>query len=347
MYLRKYWELIHHYLSNGYSAADMYETDGEVENRQQIPLDLKMISMLTFKEQQPLAKSVDRKWSEIETEMLASDSSNVYSFENKIALHNSNNGNRNYTKFLRYAAILMLVTGLPYLMYNTSTHFGSTKQAPKEDRVVKVGNKERFSILLSDGTKVMLDAGSELRIPGDYGTNRNVYLKGEAFFEVAHDTKHPFNVYANYALVSVVGTEFNVRAWEEIPNITVTVKKGKVALSSSTDIHSMRVFLTKDKQSTIQENSNPSDPIDVNINEYTSWMNNELNFKGATLCEVLSQLERWYDYKFVVDDSLLYESHLTYHIKKTNIESFLQSISIITNTKVVKDGKKIKLIKKG
>ncbi len=343
MYSKKYWKLVNRYLSNECSDEELEKIENLKKNDEEFSKFFnEIINVLAFREEAPQGKNEDEKWEEIKADMLDSASGKIY----KIADYQQKGQlkKRLYSRIVRYAAVFLLVTGLPYILYNNYNTVENQQAA--NYRTVKVAHSERLAITLSDGTKITLDAGSELKIPNDYDKERNVYLKGEAFFQVAHDEAHPFRVFANNALVRVLGTEFNVRAWDEVPVVTVTVKRGKVSLSSNQIKSSANVFLTKGKQSSISKDGIPSIPIQVNVNDYTSWMNNELHFKDATLKEILAQLERWYDYHFEVDDTLLFENHLTYHIKKSNIDNLLQSISIITKTVVVKDGKMIKLIRK-
>jgi ferric-dicitrate binding protein FerR (iron transport regulator) len=143
-----------------------------------------------------------------------------------------------------------------------------------------------------------------------------------------------------------MGTEFNIRAWYESSFVAVTVKEGKVALSFNDRSVSPMVYVTDGKQSLFPKHGYPSNPVSVNIDDYTSWKHNELHFHDASLTEIIAQLERWYDYQFEVDDALLYKNHLTFHIKRTNVDNLLESISIITKTDVVREGNKIMLVKK-
>lgn len=92
------------------------------------------------------------------------------------------------------------------------------------------------TLTLSDGTSVMLQPASELMVDKDFGvTQRKVFLKGEAFFDVSSDERRPFVVYADEVVTRVLGTSFNVRAYEDAKEITVAVKTGKVSVYTNRD----------------------------------------------------------------------------------------------------------------
>ena len=98
-------------------------------------------------------------------------------------------------------------------------------------REVIIKNKELKEITLSDGTKVKLDAGSSIKFPDKFEDDkREVFLNGEAYFKVTSDLQTPFIVHTNQAEITVLGTKFNVRAWDQTHKVAVVVVDGKVSL---------------------------------------------------------------------------------------------------------------------
>jgi ferric-dicitrate binding protein FerR (iron transport regulator) len=207
-----------------------------------------------------------------------------------------------------------------------------------------VNKGKRKTVNLSDGTIITMDAGSKLEYPVKFGKTRDVYLKGEAYFEVAKDSEHPFFVHVNNATVKVVGTKFNIRSWKENPRVTVTVVEGKVLLANAAEI-SAGVYLTRGKQGSVSSLGEVAKPIDVNPEKYIKWMHNEIYFKNAPLKEILAQLERWYGYKFNMDSEVA-DQTMTVHIRNVNVKEVIDIISKITKSRTVKDGKLISFIKK-
>jgi ferric-dicitrate binding protein FerR (iron transport regulator) len=138
-------------------------------------------------------------------------------------------------------------------------------------------------------------------------------------------------VHANHAVVRVLGTKFNVRAWQPDKKVTVAVSEGKVSLRSEEGAAGDVVVIVRGQASTLPESGRPSEPHPVDIDQYLGWMNNEVAFDDAPLQEILYQLERWYDVQFILSDSTLAEEHLTIHIQNKSIDDILELISVLTD----------------
>jgi len=231
---------------------------------------------------------------------------------------------------LRYAAVLLLfVISVAYFFSKgTLPRFQQTAEL----KVITIDKGDREKIMLSDGTGIVLDAGSTLKYPEKFnGNNREVFLSGEGFFEVVPDAKKPFVIHANHAVIKVLGTKFNVRAWLPDKRVTVAVAEGKVSLRSDKAFAQKEVIIVRDQLSTLPESGVPSDPSPVNIGKYLGWMNNEVNFENAPLSEILFQLERWYDVKFVIKDSSITNEHLTLHIQNKTLDNILELLGTLTD----------------
>ena len=121
---------------------------------------------------------------------------------------------------LRYAAVLVMIISIPVL------YFLFSGQGEDDDliqwKTITVENSKQSSLTLSDGTILTLDSGSRIQIPENFGIDsREVKLEGEAYFEVSPDPEKPFNVYSDNAVVKVLGTKFNIRAWKETGKVEV------------------------------------------------------------------------------------------------------------------------------
>src|SRR2546425_7836217 len=128
---------------------------------------------------------------------------------------------------MRVAAMVALLLGSGALWWSVTRH----KPAPMREFTTARG--QRAEMRLADGTRILLSVDSKLRVPGDYGAAaRDVYVDGEAYFEVTHDAAKPFAVHAANALVRDLGTRFGVRAYASEQRVRVVVAEGKVALRS-------------------------------------------------------------------------------------------------------------------
>ena len=167
----------------------------------------------------------------------------------------------------------------------------------------------QFQVTLPDGTSVWLNAGSSLRYPTVFtGPERRVSVTGEAYFEVAHNAQAPFKVSVNdKAEVAVLGTHFNVNAYDNEAAIHTTLLTGSVRVSTVADKageHQPFVVLKPGQQAQIPHQGqavgsvSPSAIKVINhadINKVMAWKNGLFNFEGASLAEVMRQIERWYD----------------------------------------------------
>lgn len=153
----------------------------------------------------------------------------------------------------------------------------------------------QYRIVLSDGTKIMLNASSTLRYPTRFtGAFRTVEISGEGFFEVVQAKDQPFVVKCKQLEINVIGTSFNVSSYpdeerERVAIITGRVKVGAVGLDRET--HDVQL-LTPGKQATLQDSRLMVNTIDVDTE--IAWTKGYFAFNTCTLEDVLKQLSRWY-----------------------------------------------------
>lgn len=198
-----------------------------------------------------------------------------------------------------------LSAGLTYVaakVHNTKADTGVVSNKMR----VPVGGFYRLT--LADGTRVWLNSATELCYPVTFtDERREVQLVGEAYFEVAHDTKHPFIVHANGVEVKVWGTEFNVNTYRKGVVQTVLVK-GKV---------SVRVNTTGEEQMLIPEQiAEYREGMPVRIEHvdpyaYVAWKEGEFVFERETIVEIMERLCRWYDVKVVYADEEVKQKRFT------------------------------------
>lgn len=170
---------------------------------------------------------------------------------------------------------------------------------------ISTARGRQFKLTLSDGSQVWLNAASSLRYPTAFtGNERNVEITGEAYFEVAKNEQMPFKVKANGRMeVQVLGTHFNVNAYEDEEAVRTTLLEGSVKVAAA----ERSVILKPGQQASISNKSNESSPIlvqTVDIEAVVAWKNGVFNFQDATLERVMRQLARWYDIEIVYEKGI-------------------------------------------
>jgi ferric-dicitrate binding protein FerR (iron transport regulator) len=234
------------------------------------------------------------------------------------------------TPALRYAAVFLLVASISVLYYLFSSPGGDVDLV--EWKTVTVSKGKQSSITLNDGTKLFLDSGSRVQIPENFGfDSRRVKLEGEGYFEVVSDPEKPFIVNSYNAFVRVLGTKFNVRAWQETGKVEVTVAEGSVSFGSE-ETTDKQIILNKGFSSTLSKTGELSAPEQVNINKWLSWIKGEMTFDDVPVFEILAQVERWYDVQFSLQDSTIINERLSVSINKNSLHNVLEVVSTITGS---------------
>ena len=151
--------------------------------------------------------------------------------------------------------------------------------------------RERFQLVLADGTKVFLNSGSEMRYPERFGkVRREVFLKGEAWFEVAKDSAREFLVHAGAMDVKVLGTSFNVKAYDRLETVATTLVEGSVEVACAG-----RSFqIVPGEQFVYDKNNQAMDVRRVDTESYVSWKDGYYKFRQTTLEEIMETLSIWY-----------------------------------------------------
>ncbi len=175
--------------------------------------------------------------------------------------------------------------------------------AEMNEKTTKSGQKS--IITLFDGTKITLNANSKLKYPSYFGeTSREVFLTGEAYFEVVHDTTKPFIVHTDKVSTTVLGTKFNISAFAEDKEVKVSLVEGKVLVSSKVKNAKSNSFYLKPKQQFIFDKTNNKRRIrEFNILQEVGWKDNRFVFKNTLLNEVFKVLGRTFGVKFSIRNS--------------------------------------------
>ena len=203
-----------------------------------------------------------------------------------------------------------------------------------------------YSLVLSDGTKVFLNADSELKDPVEFsGGKRIVDLKGEAYFEVHKDSLRPFIVRINGAEVTVLGTSFNVNTYGDDGQIYTTLVNGSVRVSSMKN--KQEEILKPGMQSVMNVQSGLLTVRKVDVEPYVAWREGRFVFRAMTLDLIMRQLQRWYDFEVFYQNSELKDYEFRGVIKRDmDLDKVLSVIKATTNVDFEVKGKVITIIKR-
>ena len=164
---------------------------------------------------------------------------------------------------------------------------------------LSIPNGKRFKIMLSDGTHAYLNSGSSLTYPVKFAKDdfRRVSLTGEAYFEVAHDSEHPFVVNVNELNVQVYGTKFNVANYPEDIDTEVVLVEGSVSMveSGNSELGKKEVFLEPGFMGVFDKTQKKITKEKVNTAIYTSWLQGNLVFRNESFENIIQKLERYYN----------------------------------------------------
>lgn len=196
--------------------------------------------------------------------------------------------------------------------------------------VMNTGHQSIDSVLLADGTKIMLGAGSRLTYPREFsGKDRIVELSGQAFFNVAPDKKHPFIVKTQKMDLTVLGTSFEIFSYNGDQNAEAILLAGKVKVEiSDTKTQIGGTYLLSPNEKLAYNEKNGVSLSKVDADSYSSWRNNKrISFKHETLENILPRLEKWYGQKIKCDPRIARYYRFTFSVYNESLDLILNYIS--------------------
>ncbi|WP_411274963.1 FecR family protein [Daejeonella sp.] len=218
---------------------------------------------------------------------------------------------------------------------------------------LKAASGIRKLFVLDDGTRLWLNSGSSLKYPSRFnGKKREVYLQGEAYFEVAHNAETPFIVYAGKLITRVLGTSFNIKAYKDDPDVKITLFTGKVeVIRKSNNKERSKLILLPNQEATYRKDAGSLSKTTVNnsiIDYHSAWKDGKLIFDETPVSEVLKRLSLAYDVKFILADEKINGCTITgaFNVNQ-NIEEILKSISISMDGKFVREANEFTLTGQG
>lgn len=230
--------------------------------------------------------------------------------------------------------LLCLLVGVSY--FNGS----SDKRIAQLEIHVPYGKIQK--VILPDGTKVVLNAGSYLRYPQRFQNDaRNIEFGGEAYFEVAKNKDCPFIIQSQEYKVRVLGTTFNLNNYADSEELQLTLCSGKVLMNFGEE----QLKLSPGEQLVVDKSNMSLGREPVNAQNYMLWMKNKLYFNRTPVQEVVRRLERVYNCSIVFDQNRVFNNRLSGTHDNKSLEAVLKSIRLATGIKYRKENNSYVLYK--
>jgi len=190
-----------------------------------------------------------------------------------------------------------------------------------------------YNLVLADGTRVFLNAMSSFKYPVKFsGNNREVELSGEAYFEVKKDAGRPFIVKTAAINIKVLGTSFNLNAYENTEKIVTTLIEGSIKLISHSNGESM--LLEPEEQATFHTKDGLTEIERVDVNLYTAWKDGNFIFHDARIEDIMNTLTRWYTVNVLYMNESVKEMRFSGNLSR--YDDINQILDIIETTKKIK-----------
>ncbi|MDR6943550.1 FecR family protein [Mucilaginibacter pocheonensis] len=259
----------------------------------------------------------------------------------------------------RAAAAIILLAGCAYFFYSklispVSPALVATKNSWQNKNTVK---REKSTIVLTDGTRIILNSQSSLRYPTAFtGKTREVYLSGEAFFDVYKDRAHPFIIHTEKMNIKVLGTAFNVKSYPNEPQSETTLIRGAIEVTLD-DRPSDRIILKPSEKlivknrlfKTVRENAGKLNHAETNMGmQYvltsftplhqgdstvleTSWTQNKFIFRDESFTALAARMERWYGIDIKFKNDSLKQYRFSGVFEKETINQALDALRMTEN----------------
>jgi ferric-dicitrate binding protein FerR (iron transport regulator) len=219
----------------------------------------------------------------------------------------------------------------------------TTHHSPLAYNTIATPRGGQYQLVLADGSKVWLNASSGLRYPTAFtGKERRVELTGEGYFEVAKNASMPFHVQVNQMDVEVLGTHFNINAYDDESAVKTTLLEGsvKVVKRETANVKENPIVLQPGQQAEMKPHSPLAINHSPNIEEVMAWKNGLFQFKAAGIETVLRQAARWYDVEFVYKGNIP-EKFSGQISRSANAEQLLKILELTGKVKFEINGKTI------
>ena len=201
-----------------------------------------------------------------------------------------------------------------------------------------LGAKTTF--MLDDGSKIVLNGGSKLTYDESFGVDaRQVYLEGEAFFEVTKDSYHPFIVHTGKIQTKALGTSFNVNAYPDESTIKIALVSGKIAITDQNGTFEKK--LLPDEMASLNRTGRELKISSFDTEDVIGWKDGLIVFNSASFDEVTSVLSRWFNVQFKFIDNKKIKGNFTGKFDNKTLHEILDGLSFATQFDFEIKGKEV------
>lgn len=189
------------------------------------------------------------------------------------------------------AAAVLIISSVLYMEWPALQN----RLHPVQLTALRVPANQKKEITLVDGSQVWVNAGSEIKYPKVFtGKVREVYLTGEAYFDIAHDTSKPFIIHTGKVVTTVLGTAFNIKEDKGKNTIEVTVTRGKVSVANGEKLLGVLIPNQQISFNTLKQEAIKGT---VDANSVIAWQQSELHFDDVSFADAVSQLQKRFNVK--------------------------------------------------
>lgn len=288
-----------------------------------------------------ISEAMDTVWEEMEEDEVSSLQHQQYREEARLLLSRIRKTEKRFSfiPYLRYVAMVVIILSIGWGGFRL---IRSNQEKVLTYTEVHVKNGEHKRVILPDGTSVTLNAGSYLRYPREFITDvRRIEMNGEAFFEVTRDEEKPFLIHTKDADVKVLGTSFNVKAFDMDEQLTVSVQTGKVQV----DLPEAMMRLLPDEQFVMDKTKGEFQKRNEDARLSTVWIKGGLYFNRTPIRTVVNELVRMYNRTIEFAPGAEYDDYIYGEHDNKSLEAVLKSIQYSTDIKYRIENDKIVLYK--
>lgn len=346
------WELLDRYLTNNVSAEERYEVDAYLCNHPEVAASVQAFAGgITSHGITDLGPLGDHVWDKIHTVAIDANplgskgKPQVFADKSLASVGNEpgpapiRSSSRLWmTMITGSAALCMMIIGAYNYFHIQSPQTDPYSAVSRTNlRRLSTGKGQRASIELTDGTKVTLNVASTLTVHAGFGErDRVIHLEGEAFFQVPESAGKPFIVNTANSSTRVLGTQFSVREYREDQRAVTTVFQGKVDVAGTVLTAHQQGVRMPDGRIAVSSIDNSS---------FGDWMTGQIVFDHTPLQDVITELNRWYDTEFVLDDTALAAELVTLRAHNRSASEVATILTDILGIRFRKNGTRIVFIR--